>query len=809
MKKNSFTLFFILTFSMLSVLAKDGIGMLRQGIFNEGWKFNLDDDAAFKNPTFDDSGWRNVTLPHDWMIETEMKENNPSGPMGAFLSGGVGWYRKTFELSDSLKAKSITIQFDGIYMNSEVWVNGHFLGLYPYGYSRIQYNLTGLLKFDEKNVIAVRVDNSLEPSSRYYSGAGIYRNVWLITTNTAHFHNAEGVFVTYQNVSEKKATISCKYKVVAGAFEGTEFYWWRQNSTLNKRVKKEMTITSVILDSKGKEVANFSQKDSIQDYTTKEITQAFDISNPKLWSANTPNMYYLKSSLSYDGQIVDEQITPIGIRSIEFTAEKGFLINGKQEKLKGVCLHQDAGSLGTAVPDGVWHYRLSKLKEMGANAIRTSHHPFSPEFYNMCDSMGFYVLDEAFDEWNKGYDLSVERTSGKTAYGNHRFFAQWAETDLRSMIQRDRNHPSVIMYSIGNEIPNQLYADGAVLATKLQNICNDEDSTRKVTAGCDFISYANENGFLAALNIAGYNYLGRYYGGEDLYGVEKQKYPNRLFLGTETYYDSFYWKAVKDNDYVIGEFIWVGFDYLGEGLKWPKRGWDAGLIDMAGAERPEYYKRKSMWSEEPVVHIAVPFAEKRQSEWHPEPVISHWNWEWNANFLTDVYIYSNCDEVELFVNDVSQGKKVVSKDEKVAIWKIPFSPGTIKAIGYNNSKQVAEHMLKTAGEADGLKLNCKKTSLAVNGTDVAIIEIEIIDKNGVSVPTAQNEITIAIEGNATLIGLDSGDQHSHERYKTNSRKAYNGRLLATVQTTNASGEIKISCSAEGLDPTILKINSAR
>ncbi len=806
MKKNSIALFFMLIFSMLSVSAKDETVILRQQNFNGGWKFNLEDNKAYKNPAFDDSGWRNLNLPHDWMIETEMKENNPSGPMGAFLSGGVGWYRKTFELSDSLKAKSITLQFDGIYMNSEVWINGHFLGLYPYGYSRIQYNLTGLLKFGEKNVIAIRVDNSLQPSSRYYSGSGIYRNVWLITTNSSHFHNAEGVFVSYQDVSEKSATISCKYKVVAGAFEGTEFFWWRQNSGLNKRIKKEMTISSVIIDAKGKEVASYSQKDSIQDFATKETTHTFSISKPKLWSANNPNMYYLKSILNYDGKAVDEQITPIGIRSIEFSADKGFLINGKQEKLKGVCLHQDAGSLGSAVPDGVWHYRLVKLKEMGANAIRTSHHPFAPEFYHMCDSLGFYVMDEAFDEWNKGYDLSMERSDGKVAYGTHLFFNQWVETDLRSMIQRDRNHPSVVMYSIGNEIPNQLYEDGAVLVKKLQRISHDEDPTRMVTAGCDFITSANEYGFLDALDIAGYNYLGRYHA-EAMYEPEKQKYPHRLFLGTETYYDTFYWNSVKDSDYVIGEFIWAGFDYLGEGLKWPKRGWDAGIIDMAGVERPEYYKRKSMWSDLPLVHIGVPFAEKPASDWHPKPLISHWNWNWNANYLTDVYVYSNCEEVELFVNGVSKGKKEVIKDQYQASWKIPFAPGKIEAVGYINSKPIANHALNTAGEASGLRLNCNKTSLVANGTDVAIIEIEIVDENGIPVSTANNEISVSVEGNAKLIGLDSGDQFSHEKYKINSRKAYEGRLLATIQTTSEEGEISIIISSPGLKTFTLKMNS--
>ena len=280
--KQIFSILFLIALYVLPTAAQIKTTVRQQEKFNAGWKFLLADSNDYKNQAFDDSGWRNVDLPHDWMIETEMKQQNPSGPMGAFLSGGVGWYRKTFEVNDSLKTKSITIQFDGIYMNSEVWINGHFLGLYPYGYSRIQYNVTGLLKFGEKNVIAVRVDNSLEPSSRYYSGSGIYRNVWLITTNSTHFDNAKGVFVTFPIVSEKKATISCKYNIVAGAFEGTEFFWWRQNSALNKRVKKEITIRSVLIDQQGKELTSTSQKDSIQDFTVKEITQNFDISNPKL-----------------------------------------------------------------------------------------------------------------------------------------------------------------------------------------------------------------------------------------------------------------------------------------------------------------------------------------------------------------------------------------------------------------------------------------------------------------------------------------------------------------------------------------------
>lgn len=774
--------------------------------FNSDWKFIKGDNPAFKNVDFIDTQWRKLQLPHDWMIEGPFDKTNPSEASSAYLPGGIGWYRKTFTLPDSLKSKKIFIQFDGIYMNSDVWINGQFLGRYPYGYSLIEYDLTGLVKPGQTNVMAVRVDNSLEPSARYYAGAGIYRNTWLVVTDRLHFDNKTGVFVAYKNVTEQAATIACNYKIISNAFPESEFHWWRANTALNKRITKQVTITTTVLDGKGIIVASKKSVQPIGDFKEFIFTENITINKPKLWSSSNPVLYQLKSSLEYDGKIADDQVTLIGIRSIAFTKEKGMLVNGRQEKIKGVCLHQDAGSLGNAVPDGVWQYRLQKLKDMGANAIRCSHHPFAPEFYSICDSMGLYVMDEAFDEWNKGYGFTTENTAGKMKYGYHLYFNQWAETDLRAMIQRDRNHPSVIMYSIGNEIPNQQAFDGALLASKLQNICHDEDPTRLVTAGCDLIAFANENGFLDTLDIAGYNYVARFTG-EKVYGGEKERYPNRLYLGTETYFDTNYWLAVRDNDYVMGDFIWAGFDYLGEGIAWPKRGWDACLIDMAGAERPEYYLRKSYWSKEPVVRIAIQNGKSPESEWHPRPAASHWNWKWNASFLNNVFVYSNCDAVELLMNDSSFGKKVVDKDLYYAKWEIPFYPGKLKAIGYKNGKAVTEHLLQTAGDAAGIKLVSNKQHLLANGTDVAVIEINVVDKNGIPVNDNQQEISVSIDGPATLIGLDNGDQRNHDQYKTSTRKTFNGRLLATVQATDKAGKVVVRFSGTGLQTGVVEINT--
>lgn len=766
--------------------------------FNQDWKFSLEDEAGFESPTYDDSQWRTLNLPHDWSIEGEFDASNPAAGNGAFLPCGVAWYRKSFTLPDSMKGKRMVIQFDGVYMNSRVYINGHFLGQYPYGYSTFQYDLTEHIQFGRPNVIAVKVDNSLQPASRWYAGSGIYRNVWLISTNQVHFDNYAGVFISYPAVSKENAELKVQYKIVSNAFPESEFMWWRRNLNANQRITKEAVITSTILDSKGNAVAQGTLKENIGDFNEFTFSQTIQVKNPKLWSADNPELYTMKTSLEYDGKVMDDYSTIIGIRKIEFTPEKGMLVNGFQEKLKGVCLHQDAGSLGVAVPVGVWHERLKKLKEMGCNAIRPSHHPYAPEFYDLCDSMGFYVMDEAFDEWNKGYTWgTTENTYGKMPYSYHLYFNQWAETDLQAMIRRDRNHPSVIMYSIGNEIPNQRTPDGTTIAKKLQDICHSEDPTRMVTSAVDFVEDANGNGFLAGLDIAGYNYIDRY-NGEAMYSPEMAKKAKRLLLGTETYYGPRYWLAVRDNENVIGEFVWVAFDYLGEAGKWPKRGWDAGLIDMAGFPYPEYYLRKSYWSNQPVLQIAIETSATPESDWHPRKAVSHWNHKWVGNYLLPLYVYSNCDEVELRINDALIGRKAVDKNLYYARWDVPYKTGKVQAIGYKNNKKITEHTLKTAGNASEIKVTASKTSLKANNEDVAILEVTIVDKNGIPVPDATQEIKVDISGPAKLIGLDNGNQSDVSAFKSNKRKGYEGRLLITLQATNNAGPVKVEVSSPGL-----------
>lgn len=478
--------------------------------FNDNWSFLKADYPKYEDILNTTQIWESVRLPHDWSIKGEIDMNNPSGIGGGFFPCGTAWYKKTFEIDTTQKNKKIFIRFDGVYMNSKVWINGQYLGLQPYGYSTFQYDLSPYILFDKPNVIAVRVDNSLQPSSRWYTGSGIYRNVWLIAVNNTHLMEEE-TFVTYQNVSDNSSDIHLKYVARTDAYPETDFQWWRKKPEANKRVKKEIKVVSTLFDKSGNKIGEESTNHQLQDFSKTEVHQKITVNKPKLWSAANPYLYNLRVTLFLEGNLVDECALKIGIRSVGYNLENGLLINGGQEKLKGVCLHHDAGCLGAAVPSEIWRYRLNNLKKMGCNAIRPSHCPFAPEFYDLCDEMGFYVMDEAFDEWKYGNQWGkTEDNFGKVAYGYHKYFDQWAKTDLTNMILRDRNHPCVVMYSIGNEIPDQRKEDGVKTAEYLINICRSLDSTRLVTAGCDFIADANQTGFLDVLDIAGYNYIGRF-----------------------------------------------------------------------------------------------------------------------------------------------------------------------------------------------------------------------------------------------------------------------------------------------------------
>jgi beta-galactosidase len=525
-------LFFLTIFYITGVFA-DNSEFGRSNYFNSNWKFHLGEVPGFMVPDFDDQSWRELQLPHDWAIEGNFDESNPAGESGGFLANGIGCYRKSFQLPETLKGKRISIRFDGVYMNSTVYINGTYLGNRPYGFSTFEYDITPYLKYgQEKNLIAVKVDHSMQPSSRWYSGSGINRNVFLLIKSQQHF-KANFTFFRTENLSENKAKLKIDLDIVSHNYPESQVVTFQARPEDIKRTVKSCRIVSQLIDSDGQVKCTAETTQRLSDYSSLHCSLDMDIENPKLWSHSSPFLYTLKNQLVIDGKVIDEETMNVGIRKIEFNSNDGMLVNGQKTIIKGVCLHKDAGSFGTAVPKDIWRYRLKKLKAMGCNAVRI-HGPADPAFINVCDELGFYMMAEAFDEWNTTWQWGYsENPEGKRPYGYHLFFNQWAETDLKDMVYRDRNHPAVFIYSVGNEIPDQRISEGPAKLSQLKSWVREVDQTRPVVAACDWAPFANQSGFMDTMDLAGYNYIDRYF--PNLYADEHKTYPNRIFLGTETY----------------------------------------------------------------------------------------------------------------------------------------------------------------------------------------------------------------------------------------------------------------------------------
>jgi beta-galactosidase len=763
--------------------------------FDAGWRFQLGDLPAASQPAFDDTNWRLLDVPHDWSIEGALNPPPEGDSNGGFFCHGIGWYRKSFTLPADTAAKKVVVEFDGVYMNSEVWINGQFLGRRPYGFIGFRYDLTGYLKTDgTPNVLSVRVDDSAEPSTRWYTGAGIYRHVRLIATGYTHFRLDGGLRVSTPQIARDQAIIETDAIIDAHFFTEEERQAWLKDPWKVKPVKRELVLRSSVLAPDGTVVGSTESTLTLASQQSGQRAQQWlSVPKPRLWSDHSPELYQLRCTLSLDGRMLDESTTTFGIRQLTFDSDRGLLVNGQPTKLKGVCLHQDAGSFGNAVPIGVWAVRLARLKEMGCNAIRPSHHPFAPEFYDLCDRLGFYVFDEAFDEWNRDWTHNTaENPRGKAKFGYHLYFNQWYETDLRAMLRRDRNHPSIVFYSIGNEIPNQFDDDGWKLARKLVDICHEEDPTRLATSACDQSFVSSRNGFMDQLDLGGYNYIDRIYK-ELTYAPEHERFPHRLFLGTETSNQVHNWLGVRDHDYVIGEFIWTGIDYLGESHAFPRRGSGSGFLDLAGGKKPEFYRRAAYWRDDPVLQLSVLTGEKAESDWRPAPSYLHWNWTGGAQLT--IRAVTNCDEVELFVNDRSFGRHPVSHDGYASEWTVPYAPGVLSAVAYRAGQKAATNELRTAGAAARLQITPLPVPIA---SDLALYEIMIVDAVGLTVPDAKIAVTVQVEGAGHLIGLDTGDLDYGGLFKVDQRAAYQGRLLATVQRTAGAGEVRLTASAPGL-----------
>ena len=785
--------------------------MRQTSLFNGGWRFHLGEAPGADAPAFDDSEWRPVILPHDWSIEGPFDAEWASAT--GFLPGGVGWYRKTFAAPDGFAAgQKVSLRFDGVYCNGEVWINGHFLGRRPSGFASFHYDLTPHLRPGGRNVVAVRVDHSQFGDARWYTGSGIYRPVHLVVTDPIHI-KPWGVSVTTPIISANLAQVQVEVTV-------------RNDTGADAPVEVALSLR----DPQGTVVAEGRASASVPPGGEGVAGDVLSVPGPRLWSPEQPALYTLRTEVRQGGAVVDLEETSVGIRSLRFDADDGFFLNDRNVKLKGVCLHDDAGALGVAVPPKVWERRLLTLKAAGVNAIRMAHNPHLPELYDLCDRLGFLVQDEAFDEWEEGKNKWVAGwnvgTPGKD--GPHAHFAEWGEADLGNMVLRDRNHPSVIMWSIGNEIdyPNDPYTHEAldrgaspqsygpgfkpgnphadrlgVVARRLAGFVRALDPTRPVTAGLASALMSNETGFADALDVAGYNYQ------EGRYAEDHARYPNRVLYGSENGMRGDFWEAVTRNPYVCGQFLWTGIDYLGEAGRWPARSNGAGLLDLAGLPKPEYFYRQSLWAEAPMVFLgtrAVPEGEEAGSLWSHKQAAPVW--QGTDGVPNRAVCFTNCESAELFLNGLSLGiKRRADAPDGVLWWDVPYAPGTLTVHGLNNDVMACTAELKTAGPAQRLAAETDTRTLAADGVDLAHIAVTITDADGVPVYDAAHEITWTIDGSARLLGLESGDHTSHEDYQAPTRRAFHGRLLGYLQATEMPGPVTVRLTAPGLDEAVVTL----
>ncbi len=779
-----------------------------------GWRFTLGDPAGAELPKFDDHQWRTLDLPHDWSIEGTPSKDAPGGGRLGYFPMGTGWYRKSFQLPGGTRGHEVWLEFDGVYMNSDVWVNGVHLGHRPYGYISFAYDVTDHL-VSGVNVVAVRVDNSRQPSSRWYTGSGIYRHVWLSVVDPLHVGHW-GTYLTTPRADSAGADVLARTVVENGY-----------------RTPRRGVLRSSVVDSGGREVARVEAPFSLAAGQKIELEQHLEVGTPLLWSVETPHLYTLRSTVTDGGRTTDVLTTTFGIRGIAYDKDRGFLLNGRQVKMRGVNLHHDAGALGAAVPEQVWLRRLTTLKQMGANAIRTSHNPPAPEFLDLCDRLGFLVMAEAFDEW----------TIAKVPEGYHKYFTEWSERDVTDFVRRDRNHPSIVLWSAGNEIGEQTTPDGVGVLRRLVEIFHREDPTRPVTTGNDNIAADGHPAtldFLNAEDIVGYNYVDRWHERRELFAAQdRHDHPEWKMIGTEsgTIFQSFdeqyslgpdsalvrpnydhgmleaerRWKWVTLNDYFAGDFMWTGIDYLGEAT-WPFKGFGSGVMDITGRPKDSYYLYQSLWTDRPVLHL-----------------FPHWNWPGRNGQVIPVLAYTNCNSVELFLNGRSLGEKRLefpaqgtsggwntyaqpvvnpTTNDLHLSWDVPYEPGVLKAVGKRRDGTPAcDAEVRTAGPPVSIRLTTDRDTVNTTSGDVALVAFEIIDSAGTVVPTAGDLVRFAVSGGSVL-ALDNADLRDLEPYGKDQRHTFNGRGLV-ILAASRPGVLRLTASVDGLAPASVALHVVR
>ena len=787
--------------------------------FNEDWLFRLGDSETYSGRALDENGWTALVLPHDWSIGQSVDEKEATGGGGGYAVTGIGWYRKRFSIPDDMKGKRIFLRFEGVFMDSSVYLNGVRVGGRAYGYCEFMIEITDSLAAGE-NLLAVRVNNSLQPNSRWYTGSGIYRNVWLLATGDIHIDH-DGVFIMTNGIYNDQTAARLQIQT-----------WVKNQSELPCDIGVEQTV----YDAGGAEAAKAASALHVEAGGCARNMVMPQIKDPHLWTDRDPYLYTVVTTLIAKGKPIDKVVTRTGVRTATFDCDKGFLLNGKSVKIKGLCVHHDGGVTGAASYRETWERRLKTLKTAGCNGIRCAHNPPAIDLLDLCDELGFLVMDEAFDEWQMTKIKSAQygySTGFAHGYGQH--FDENADADITTMLRRDRNHPSVVIWSIGNEIPEQYAVEGVSILMHLQDICHKEDPSRMVCSACDNLSAAEtsrtRDEFSGALDVVGYNYVGRWgINAETLYDVDRKKYPKRRMLGTENpsaggtrgnyekmsgnmfrrSYDTatltheFLWRYTASRDFVAGDYLWTGIDYLGES-RWPQKGSQSGMMDTAGFPKDTYYYFRSIWNSDDITLHIIP----------------HWNWAGKEGEFITVIGYTNCEEVSLYLNGKLVGTKgydfpnvgslgawnIRAKDTRPTThdlhlaWDVPYEPGEIKAVGYVGGKVVSEVTIKTTGKAAKLTACADRSELSVHG--IAHIEIASEDNEGLMVPDAANIVRIKVEGAAKLIGMDNGNQGDLAAFADQERALYAGRLLAVIRGAE-KGEAKVTLSSDGMEDVVLK-----
>lgn len=808
MKTKLLCMFTLLLLFIFKLEAKPRFG--EAVLFNNDWRFILGDvkDGASLDPI--DAKWRVLNLPHDWSVEGTYSPDKAS--CTGYLPGGIGWYRKTFEVPKTRIGKKAYLYFEGVYNNSEVFINGKSVGKRPNGYVSFMYDLTPYIKYGEKNVISVKVDHSEERDSRWYTGSGIYRDTYLVYASPVHI-NLWGVYSKSANISDSKADIDVETTI--------------KNTT---GIVSNVEVTQEIIDPiAGKVIASQKRKTKANANTNSVLNQTLTLNKPKRWSLETPFLYTLRTVIRSGEKVIDKSEQLVGIRELKFDANNGFAINRKSTKIKGVCIHHDAGTLGSAVPKDVWKRRLETLKNIGCNAIRLSHNPQASDIYEICDDLGLLVMDEAFDEWEfakrkwiTGWNVGVAEYQGPSS-----FFKEWGDRDLGDIMLKNRSHPSIFMWSIGNEVdyPNDPYShpvlNGSTLnqpvyggylpsspnaerlgdiAKRFSAIVRKFDTSRPVTAALAGVIMSNETEYPSALDVAGYNYT------EGRYDMDHKKYPQRVIYGSETGHSMDAWKATRDKDFVFGQFLWTGIDYLGESRPWPARGSSSGLLDFGGFLKPRGYFRKALWSADPSIYIGTyPLPAKKNNL--SMDAIATWNYKQDE--VIRVVCYSNAPKNKLLLNGMKIGEtKGLDDNTGIIYWDLPYQEGKLEVVGLDNAnKTICTYAIQSSESPNKMNVTVDKNTIK-SDLGIAHITVQVVDKNGVPVMMSDGEISCTIEGPAKLLGLESSNNSDMTSYSDNVHRVYQGKILAYIQSSG-EGDIKIKFSTPWLPDAMVVVKSIK